>query len=388
VVALATLLLPAIAHAYPWMIRHGYSACAMCHLDPSGGSVVTEYGRAQGDLLLRTPFGRKGGAEEEEASPTAGFLWGAVKTPDWLLLGGTFRSLLENTRSAGSPSTTRLIAMQSDLRAGISTSRIKAYASLGFQHEGGRPAALTHGTGDNAVSREHWIGISMGDESMLLRAGRMELPFGLRVIEHTLWVRQATRTDINDQQQHGLAFAYTSDTFRAEAMAILGNYQMRPDDYRERGYSAFAEYAVSPKAALGVTSLFTSAKRDVVELITRRRQAHGVFARVVPAKPLVVMLEMDLLLDSLVDEPIRSGSASMLQADWEVVQGVHLMATGEVLHEAQLGAGTSVGGWASFAWFFAPHLDFRVDAIQQSRASASGTTISATSLLAQFHAWL
>ena len=94
VVVLATLLLPAIAHAYPWMIRHGYSACAMCHLDPSGGSVVTEYGRAQGDLLLRTPFGRKGGAEEEEPSATAGLLCGVVKTPEWLLLGGSFRSLV------------------------------------------------------------------------------------------------------------------------------------------------------------------------------------------------------------------------------------------------------------------------------------------------------
>lgn len=386
-VALATLLLPAAAHAYPWMIRHGYSACAMCHVDPSGGSLVTEYGRAQGDLLLRTPFGRKSGAEEEEPSSTAGFMWGLVKTPDWLMLGGTFRSLVIVNKVQGTPSSTRWIPMQSDLRAAINTSRVKAYVSFGYQHQGARPASITHGTGDNLISREHWVGLSLSDESMLLRAGRMDLPFGIRNIEHTMWVRSATRTDINDQQQHGVAFAYTSDTFRAEAMVILGNFQMKPDDYRERGYSAFAEYAVSPKAALGVTSLFTSAKRDIVQLITLRRHAHGVFARLVPAKPVVLMFEGDVLLDSFVAQKTRAGFASMLQADFEVVQGLHFMTTGEVLHEPLENAGTSIGGWASFAWFFAPHMDFRLDAIEQRRASTAGA-INVTSFLAQFHVWL
>jgi len=386
-VALATLLLPAAAHAYPWMIRHGYSACAMCHVDPSGGSLVTEYGRAQGDLLLRTPFGRKSGAEEEEPSSTAGFMWGLVKTPDWLMLGGTFRSLVIVNKVQGTPSSTRWIPMQSDLRAAINTSRVKAYVSFGYQHQGARPASITHGTGDNLISREHWVGLSLSDESMLLRAGRMDLPFGIRNIEHTMWVRSATRTDIADQQQHGIAFAYSSDTLRAEAMAIFGNFQLKPDDYRERGVSAYAEYAFSPKAAVGVSSLFTSAKRDVVELITRRRTANGVFGRLVPTKMLVVLAEADLLLDFYVAEPVHAGFASMVQGDLEPIQGLHLMVTAEALRETREGAGASFGTWGSVAWFFAPHLDMRLDAIEQWRASTAGR-ISVTTLLAQFHAWL
>ena len=45
---------PGAAHAYPWMIRHGYSGCGVCHVDPSGAGLLTDYGRAQSELLMAT----------------------------------------------------------------------------------------------------------------------------------------------------------------------------------------------------------------------------------------------------------------------------------------------------------------------------------------------
>ena len=39
------------------MIRHDYTGCATCHADPSGGGLLTLYGRAQSDLLLRMRYG-------------------------------------------------------------------------------------------------------------------------------------------------------------------------------------------------------------------------------------------------------------------------------------------------------------------------------------------
>src|SRR5690349_16955203 len=85
-VVFALLLSARPAAAYPWMIRHEYTGCAICHGDPSGGGVLTPYGRAQGDLLLRMQYSQpKPGEETGEASPTAGFLWGLINTPDWFL---------------------------------------------------------------------------------------------------------------------------------------------------------------------------------------------------------------------------------------------------------------------------------------------------------------
>src|SRR5467141_1255282 len=84
------------AHAYAWMIRHGYTGCATCHMDPSGEGVLTQYGRAQGDLLLQSHYG----ASPTEAAPSSNFLWNAVKTPDWLLGGGGVRAMELATRVA------------------------------------------------------------------------------------------------------------------------------------------------------------------------------------------------------------------------------------------------------------------------------------------------
>jgi hypothetical protein len=50
--ALATLGASGVAQAYPFMIREGYTQCATCHTDPSGGTFLNEYGRAQSELLL------------------------------------------------------------------------------------------------------------------------------------------------------------------------------------------------------------------------------------------------------------------------------------------------------------------------------------------------
>src|SRR5271154_4073575 len=98
----ALFLVAAPAPAYPWMIRHGYTGCAPCHTDPSGGAgALTEYGRAQSDLLLRMRYGEAEG--EGEADRTAGFLFGLVKTPEQLRLGGDFREAYFSNQADGAP---------------------------------------------------------------------------------------------------------------------------------------------------------------------------------------------------------------------------------------------------------------------------------------------
>ncbi len=42
---LALLYCPS-AHAYSWMIKHGFAKCNTCHNDPSGGELLNGMGRA------------------------------------------------------------------------------------------------------------------------------------------------------------------------------------------------------------------------------------------------------------------------------------------------------------------------------------------------------
>ena len=60
------------AHAYAWMIRHGYGGCNVCHADPSGGELLTAYGRAQGDLLLRMHYGKDDSSAAASTTDTSG----------------------------------------------------------------------------------------------------------------------------------------------------------------------------------------------------------------------------------------------------------------------------------------------------------------------------
>lgn len=377
------------AAAYPWMIRQGTTSCQQCHGDPSGAGALTTWGREQGDLTLRTQYGKP----RESAADHAGFLFGLVEPPDWLLAGGSFRAGLVHVSAQGIPSTNKFVQMQSDLRAMVvAENGFRAGVSAGFMSAGAQPSWVTNNPEGNLVSREHWAGYAFHDGDGLVRAGRINLPFGIRDNNHRLMVRQMTRTDINDSQQHGVALAYRTTHLRGEIMGIAGNFQTNPDAYRERGYSGYLEGGITKTLAVGVSSLTTFVKRDPLTREKGGRMAHGLFARYSPWKPLVLMAEGDLVIAMPSNGDKRIGHASMLQADVEVIQGLHVQATGETSAPggptaASPGTGLSYGGWGSVIWFFAPHTDFRLDVVEQS-VPAGPTRLNIFSTLAQLHMYL
>jgi len=121
-----------------------------------------------------------------------------------------------------------------------------------------------------------------------------------------------------------------------------------------------------------VSSLYTYAKRDRQTLESNiARGANGIFTRLAIADPLALLGEADILTDST-----RSiGYVGFVQADYEIIQGLHGMVTLEwldqgVTKQTQLdpkgervsGAGkAAVSPWFSANWFFLPHMDIRMD---------------------------
>jgi hypothetical protein len=386
-VVASSMLMAAPAAAYPWMVRHGYTTCNACHLDPSGAGLMTPYGRAQSEVFLRTQYGQ---SEGEDSAALAEFAFGAVALPEELLLQADVRGTwLRVMPPKPAPAVSRFILMQADWAAGLLVDRFFASVSLGYVHEGALGASVTHGDTHRLVSRQHWAGFAFGaDGQFLVRAGRLNVPYGLRVIEHTLWIKSETRTDINAAQQHGVALFYGTETWRAELLGIVGNLQLAPAELRERGYSAYVERALGTTAAVGVSSLVTHAAYELSSRKPVFRQAHGVFGRVSPVEPLVVMTEVDLLVRSPKNERIEVGATGMLQLDLEPVRGLHLIGTGELLNP-ELGREPSLsyGGWLSLNWFALPHLDVRVDLIRQNLPVLESRT-TVTSMLGQVHGFL
>ncbi len=239
-----------------------------------------------------------------------------------------------------------------------------------------RAAQVPTNQGDqwNLLSRTHWLGYDFADGTMTLRAGHMNLPFGVRIPEHTMWVRQATLTDRESAQQDGVALSYNGEKLRGEVMAILGNYQVSPDKYRQRGYSLFAEYLVGERTGVGVSSMITKAQKDRITLEPQPlRQAHGAYVRSALTDELVLLAEADLLLTSDHDP----GGVAFAQLDYEIIRGLHLMATGEVLNKGYdklvggpYGKGNGraqFGAWGTVDWFFLPHCEFRADAYSRQQ---------------------
>jgi len=437
-VALFVSLFPSRAHAYTWMIKHGYASCPVCHADPSGGELLTAYGRVQSDELLRMKYGKSSGdvshaepkaprlvrrtldsktdalsgadeegkdgeaasevtdqeapAAEAEAAPTASassqesdrypgeFLWGLLKTPDWLLLGGSYRHLMV-IRPSTEAKTFSTFPMMMDLYGQVQLGNFRIEGSLGAARVGvgspyARAAQLTTGQGDqwNLLSRSHWLGYDLADGTMTIRAGHMNLPFGIRIPEHTMWVRKDTLTDRESAQQDGVAFAYNGDKLRGEVMGILGNYQVNPDKYRQRGYSLYAEYLVGERTSVGLSSMVTKAKKDRITLeADPLRQAHGAYVRTALTDNLVVLAEADGLFTS----DHNAGYVGFAQVDYELIRGLHLMATGEVLdrgYDKLVGGAKTVangkpqfGVWGTIDWFFLPHCEFRADAYKRQQ---------------------
>lgn len=380
--ALATLLVVSTwsreSQAYPWMIRHEYTGCALCHTDPSGGFLLTQYGRAQTQTLLST-FGR--GPAGEEVDSRSLFAFG-VPLPEWLNLGFSGRYMYMYMKPKGFAGVGRSVWMQSDARAAVNVGRVEAAGSLGFSHEGGQAAQVTSRPGDNLVSREFWLGYNFDDDkNYKLRVGRMYLPFGVRTIDHTLYVRNATQTDLDSQQQYGAAFFHQAENYRFELMGIAGNYQMRPDGYRRRGYSGYLEYAAAARLGVGFSSMATYQKLDELHQVAGAmiRGAHGPFMRWAPISSLAIMSEWDVLhsMPTGGGDPVI-GIAGLIQADWEFVRGVHAVVTPEI-YLPNIGgrnSGTGYRGWLTAAWYVYPHIDLRADAIYANEPQGGSATIA------------
>jgi hypothetical protein len=386
ILVLATwLAIPREAEAYPWMMRHEYVACTTCHTDPSGGGLLTAYGRAQSAILLSSRLGLP--KNEEEPGKYKDFLFGAVPLPEQVDAQAWGRYAYLYTSSGGN-SDGRLMLMRADAGAHLRLGMFRASGMLGAATPESKPLSqeawiTSNTTGWNLVSREHWLGASLADDAVLVRAGRLNLPFGLRMVEHTAWVRSETRTDINQNQQHGIAASYTGEKIRGELMAIAGNFQTRPDAYRDRGYAVMAEYAIGPVAAMGLSSSVVHADADFGVRKPVFRHGHGLFARFVPVKPLVLMLEGDAIVRSPKGDNPSLDVAGLLQADFEIIQGVHVVGTGELLTVSRADQ-TRIGGWLSAWWFLFAHMDARVDLIHRTAGDAPGST----ALLFQLHGWL
>ena len=215
--ALCFLFLPTSrSFAEAHFLAKQYTRCSACHYSPSGGSLLTPYGRSLSREELSS-FGQSSpetmGAGREEHS-----LYGLFRTWDTPLdIGLTLRPsrlLLD----AGVLEFKRDLWMRADAQIAVRIDEWTAYAELGrFAND---PAEF--------ITREHWLGYQ-GENGFGFRVGRFMPAYGLLLADHTSLNRRPLGFD-QDDQVYGVEISQTSDRRLIQFSAGPGRAESLIDD--------------------------------------------------------------------------------------------------------------------------------------------------------------
>jgi len=165
--------------------------CKSCHVNPSGGGMRNQFGQDFGrEQLAVKQWQQEYGLEEF-----------STKISDFLSYGSDFRFLsFYQTRSNPDASSTSFFPMQMDLYLNLAVSKkISLYLNPAF----------------GPYNRlEAFVVAKVLPVSGYIKAGRFAPPHGLRLDDHTSFIRQATPFRNNTGQQSGVEFGFGPSPFR------------------------------------------------------------------------------------------------------------------------------------------------------------------------------
>ncbi len=318
--------------SFPENVRHGYSNCGSCHVSPTGGGVLNEYGRRSGEDFMFT------WASENEAD----FAHGAVKLPEGLHVGGDFRflSLAKDNRITRSQLG---FPMQADLELAYQlTDRLTVAAALG-SYDG------------EIQSRRHYL-MYQATDNFYVRAGRFFAAYGIYTPDHAVLTRKVLKFN-EGQETLNAEIGYLNEKFEliVDAISSQGGEGMTSLD---QGFSArFASY-------LGKNSQIGWSLMHGKGLIWER-DVMGPFAIIGFGEDLHLQWELDYQKRKAVDStdaslPDHATLLSFTRLGWQAAKGWQLFVSAETLDPQGSNVYTPkqrVFG-PGVQWLPRPHLEF------------------------------
>jgi hypothetical protein len=371
---LAASLAPRAAHAYPqWQFSSGTSRCNQCHFAPAGGSLITNYGR---DAV---------GEDLSMSQGNGGFAFG-LDLPGWLALGVDLRGAVLR-HDAGNPEgpMTAIFPMQADAQARVAfadafslmvTAGYRGSARTSSDYLGADnfyPASA-----DRFVSREHYLMWRAGAIGPYVRAGRFFAPYGLRLAEHTTYVRRDNGFNLL-QETYGVSGGIVQNNWELHVTGFVPDL-VRHFGGNDKGLAAMFEYRLADAYALGLDTRLAFGDASA------KRLGGGGFAKayIAPVKT-ILMAQVDAY-----QVTGGSGSSSTQLIGYIgptvlPVRGLWLGAYAEINQTDIKVKGTAtqaVNGQLN--WFPYPHFEV----IVQARLQSPQQQEAAKTLMAQLHIFL
>lgn len=290
---------------FPEMIRHGYANCITCHVSPNGGGLVTSYGRALSQEVLST------WQRENESN----FVYGLVKTPDWLNAGGDFRFVQTHLDTPDLKSG-RFIYMQADVEAAATFGKVTVLTTFGKSNEIEAPRFI-----DNFMSRRHFV-IYQPTNEVYFRAGRFQRAFGINLPDHIVGTKRGLGWDFGTET-YNLEAAWIGESLDVFVTGIFG----RPDNLdlnREKGLALRVGHNLGNTYKAGLSYSYGSNN-------TARRHLVGPYALLGFRPDLFLLAEIDFQNQQPTAGDKLWGWANYGRLDFEPIQGLHLFLTHDLI---------------------------------------------------------
>lgn len=250
--ATAVVLLGAeTAFAEPMFLSRQYARCTTCHHSPTGGGLLTTYGRSLTHRELSTTGDRTPDGVEADAAPgEEAFLWGAAGDRlGPVQLGMDLRPSHVTFAFDGNRSH-RNFWMTADLQAAVRLHDWTLYGQVGR-----RPTVA----GGELESYEYWVAHQATD-TLGIRAGRFLPAYGVRFADHTSYNRQFLGLAQFDQV-YGLEVSRTGERSLLQVTAGPGRADAILDDDGNGAFTAAGrvQFDVTPRTAVVASGLFRQA---------------------------------------------------------------------------------------------------------------------------------
>jgi hypothetical protein len=295
---LAATILASEASAEPMFLAKQYTRCTACHYSPTGGGLLTPYGRLLSHRELSTTGGTEtapaAGAEDDSKGEQA-FLYGALGDAlGPVHLGLEMRSSRLRVVFPGGSQDMNLL-MNLDLIGAVRKNGWTAYGTVGREPDN---SAVRNGRtepGAEFISYEHWIAYET-DKGFRIRAGRFLPAYGVRFADHTAYTRINLDLDRNDQV-YGLEVSGTMGRSLAQVMVSPGKAEAILHDSGHRGFSTAGRWQLdlTPRTAIVGSAFY----RHSTDLDPKSGLVGGAFG-VAPTSRVSIWTEVDANLQTQV----------------------------------------------------------------------------------------